>query len=370
MRSLLCFILAFGLVAPTLATTNAKLTCGERFTKLTRDARREVTGGGVGESDFSNDKSIHISRRLPGRFGHDLLEVRRNDHAWRSGYSALKNAPQGDPRWMTIALGPEAAKFFGYSVESDKQAYIPSAEELTAAIRAFNDGLSPNAPERIEVSYYSSSKPQSPSREYLSNFVDRGALPVSPEETTRIHDLSWHSGAIFIPTEVLTLARRQAKATLDFVDYLKTRNPSWKEDPVLVTIIRGLLQHRTNLVDYGTGNIMFGITETGDAYNDRYILKSVFEDLVGKSPHRVVESGAATPAESLKQALLLVGARSQRSSQFASVMNELNEFIARSPKGSLDGSLPYSSNAFCDKVIERHQKLKARIAVLQGGASR
>lgn len=145
--------------------------------------------------------------------------VQKTGREWGSRHTTVTYDVQGDPRWFIDAIGCRDAEHFGFRVLSDRRMTVPSLRELQGAITAVNSQLAVQGYEPIPVSFYDSPAPFN-ARQYLSRFARRMALPVAREGNHLLHDLSFHTGAIFIPASVLRTGAAQMAYLSGFADEL------------------------------------------------------------------------------------------------------------------------------------------------------
>jgi hypothetical protein len=145
-----------------------------------------------------------VSER-PGIHGGKQLQLQRLDESWFSHYTTTQFDPQGDPRTFITSVGSDVAQYFGFELENAQTLWAPDAVEFQGAIQVINQKqIEKNGESLIDVSFYSGESDLTLA-EYLKRFTEEWSLPYADEGNAQIHDLSFHTGAIFLPKETLAL---------------------------------------------------------------------------------------------------------------------------------------------------------------------
>lgn len=148
--------------------------------------------------------TVQVGTAQLGRHGGRLITLQRTGKQWGSNHTTVGYDVQGDPRWFVEAAGCGTADFFGFKLLSPNLISVPDRREFAGAVEKVNDRLAAAGEEPIGVTFY-----DSPERggfkfkDYIDAFVARFALPVASGGNHFVHDISFHSGAIFIPPEAV-----------------------------------------------------------------------------------------------------------------------------------------------------------------------
>jgi hypothetical protein len=323
------------------------------------------------ESGIAKEKTVFIIDQGLGRHQGEIYRIRKDGESWLSVFQTAQKAPQGNPLWMVRALGPQAASYFSFAVITDSEAWVPSGRELSAAIDRFNEGLN-SQNERIPIRYYDAEQNKSLAESYLEAFALRAELPVSSDPTTRMHDLSWHTSGIFLPQNLVQHAQRQSLAVLDFVATLKKKHPSWRRHKVLRYFIPTLIQHRADLIDYGTANTIFGLASQSKSA-ENYNFQTAFYELVGGGNKQTGENLQRSQALSAQQYLELEISRiggeiaKKKKSEIephAFLVAELENFIAQAKDPKLSEVPEFTATDFCSALAGRIRWIQERAAAL------
>lgn len=214
-----------------------------------------------------------------GQHGGQRVRLRRNGDNWLSLHGKTIEAPQGDPRWMIKILGEETAAFFGFEMINDNEMWVPLASELNAAIAKINRaGKQPV----ITAGFYMGSADRSPREEYFGNFINSGAFPLSPDATTLVHDVSFHTAIMFYPRNVMDLAQRQTKIVAEFGDFLAKQDLPRKDRKNAEVAFGFLSAEKASELDAGTGNLTGALARNGSMYHLGSNLTSIMSN--GDSP--------------------------------------------------------------------------------------
>ena len=239
--------------------------------------------------DLSMVPTVEISAPVPGRHGGHRYKVTCTRDTWFSVHSSLPNAPQGDPRWFFSTGGEEVAHFFGFELHDARTVMVPDALEFTNAVEEVNRVLSPH--DQIAVRFYSTNPANSqvPAREYLDKFVQQGELPVGGGNVM-IHDLSFHTSAIFFPADMIERAQKLAQAGVEFVDHFQTIAKGSLPDEVISRMTETILRTEANRIDVASGSLGRVFNGKSESFNEVY--EAAFKKIVsaGKSPQEHVIS--------------------------------------------------------------------------------
>ena len=113
--------------------------------------------------------------------------------------------------------------------------------------------------EKIPVSFFSTTaeKPQSCAAR-IPRALCRTELPMAPAGTTQIHDVSFHSGAVFYPGFILKHASNQARHGLRYSDIVSQKAKDAGVDPAITKEFLKFFRLQYALqIDSGTGNLAY-----------------------------------------------------------------------------------------------------------------
>ncbi len=145
----------------------------------------------------------------PGPHGGVIYDLRRTGPEWGSNHTTVTYDVQGDPRWFADALGCHEAEYFDFRLCNGRVMTIPNRMEFTGAVRSVNRVLTAQGKKAIPITYYDAGEKSQNVWRYLERFTKDFALPVASRGNHFIHDISFHTGAIFIPEDFLTYAARR-----------------------------------------------------------------------------------------------------------------------------------------------------------------
>jgi hypothetical protein len=193
---------AYAVEAPTLNGTS----CAALLVKL-----QSAFDGKIQTTDYFENPSLHprmpsveVRDRRKGRFGGNRLVLHRINAKWVSMYTTVTYDYQGDPRWFIETLGIEAARYFGFEMINDEEMVIPDSAEFQGALDNINRHL--RIP--IPVTFYTPPNNENTKvADYVRRFANEGSIPIAPSGNHLIHDLSFHTGAIFLPPNFVAMKR-------------------------------------------------------------------------------------------------------------------------------------------------------------------
>jgi len=301
--------------------------------------------------------SVEVIAHRPGEHGGRRLVLQKTGAGWASNYRSAQYDPQGDPRWFIEVIGNEAARFFGFEILNDDQITVPDGPEFTGALKKINNQLRAMGKEPIEISFYLT-KPSGQSTrvsEYIERFGREAGLPLAPAGNHLVHDLSFHTGAIFFPAKLVRLKAFTSRYMQGFVEHLKAK---YAMDPLRLGGVKYFAylwrMSETVSIDTATGLVNPGIIARLRDPKDEAAMQMLFAPLVlisndGQSPisHMVRKIKALQPSrddyiqdyhafadvEKLTNALEVLDT--------ATLVNDLTEY--NSKPEALDGYRQWSS---------------------------
>lgn len=173
---------------------------------------------------MSKQSTVQLKGELVGRHGGKILIFERIGEHWVSDYRTVRYDPQGDLRSFISLLGEEAAAFFGFKMISEKRIQVPDATEFMGAVAKINAYLESKNIPPIPLSYYTTDSNENVRVAlYIKKFIDILGIPLAQSGNHLLHDLDFHTGAIFIPAELLELKRTTDKYLEDFISFLEQK---------------------------------------------------------------------------------------------------------------------------------------------------
>ncbi len=239
-------------------------------------------------NDSSEQQTVDIINEKNGRHGGRVLTLLKTGSTWMSKFSTFNFDVQGDPRWFIGALGEKQAEFFGFKLIDSNTMEMPNAEEFQGALNKVNKELVRQGHDPVEISYSTLDFKRRPLVSYLDSF-DQNILPVASAGNHIIHDMSFHSGMIFIPNQYLQVAQRRVRFVRGFINQLLSSSNE------LTPLVAGALpQLRTLLVrgfDNGSafGNLSVVAHKSADS-----LVQSRIETLISKMQNQRLEAEDTT----------------------------------------------------------------------------
>ncbi len=234
------------------------------------------------ESRRQHSPTIKIESVVAGEHGGQRLVLRRTAARWLSDYRSVRFDPQGDPRWFIETMGPEAAEFFGFKVMGDDRVIVPDGNEFNGAIKKINAQLVKMGKEPIEISFYITAGVDNTNvADYIRAYGNSHALPIAASGNHLMHDLSFHSGAIFFPGHLVRLSGYFSR----FLDgYLQFVQRKYQTDPMKAAAIRHISflmrMNHTVTIDTSTGTINPGIVASLRKPGEKESLEILFTPTV------------------------------------------------------------------------------------------
>ncbi len=97
---------------------------------------------------------------------------------------------------------------------------VPSAAELNAAIKEFNEGLNPK--DKIPLTFFAVKDEAYENTAFISRYSKNAELPLAEKGFFQIHDISYHIASLLFPGTIIDHTRRQYGVIEEFLRYLKT----------------------------------------------------------------------------------------------------------------------------------------------------
>lgn len=203
-------------------------------------------------TDVAQVKITRMGRDENGR----VSIARLDDQPWNSTFSPVdgSDAKLGDPRRFlgmlrdySPAVALRVAHYFGFGMIDDRHLLAPGVLLFQKQIAALGLDASPEYyPVHGEVSV----------RDVLENYAKNLGLPMDTDGLLRIHDLSYHSGLIFLPPTLLRHSQRQIQAFLEFLDFIAPEIAQAPSATELMVSLANLTTFVAGTIDTSTGNFM------------------------------------------------------------------------------------------------------------------
>lgn len=227
-----------------------------------------------------------------GMHGGHLIPLFLIGEQWLSHFQGGVNAFQGDPRRFVEIYGFKAARFFGFHLLSNVQSRIPDFAEFMGARAAVNAELVRQGLDPIALGFFPTKGETGPTK-YLRMFLEDLLIPMAgadisqmPDlrlpnaDTSQLHDLAYHSLAIFIPRDLLEQARRQTRILSEFIQYLEsivrgeTPNTTGLAVQSIPDAIRVLMMQRLVDLDTLTANLATAVSIVSDKDDHEKLARS------------------------------------------------------------------------------------------------
>lgn len=213
------------------------------------------------ESRRTSKPTVALEKLIPGMHGGQLLILTKTGTRWLSDYRTVQYDPQGDPRWFIEVMGHEAAAFFGFKILADTRVQVPDGREFEGALKKINAQLSKMGVEPIEVSFYvNQGEGNTKVADYVRAFGESGGLPMASGGNHLIHDLSFHTGAIFLPGSLVRLGKYFARYLDGFLEFITRK---YADDPARAAAVKHIAflmrMNHTITIDTATGTVSAGI---------------------------------------------------------------------------------------------------------------
>lgn len=195
---------------------HAQESCSYLFAK---DYIQDLSHLSINWTEATSQSTVVVTDRLADSKGGQLLRLQKNEQSWLSNYSEFLFDIQGDPRWFIGALGEHFATFFGFKMKGPQELWIPDGVAFESALQQLNSQLQKENRESIPLSISTTDLSTQPLKGYLHHFL-RDQLHFSSEDHHLIHDISFHTGFIFLPPRLVRLAQIRTEFMLEFANSL------------------------------------------------------------------------------------------------------------------------------------------------------
>jgi len=239
--------------------------------------------------------TVKFKRERTGRHGGKLLIFEKVGKLWVSDHRTVGYDPQGDPRSFITVLGERAAEFFGFKMISENLIQVPDAAEFMGAVEKINAYLKSKNIPPIALTYYSTNDNENVKvAHYIKMFMDHLGIPLAQSGNHLLHDLDFHTGGIFIPSELLELKTETNHYMEKFISFLTQK---FSQDSVQAKAIRYFsyvwrMRETTN-IDNATGLPTIGLLlyMHKPSYENTVLFDNITELLTndGRSPKALLE---------------------------------------------------------------------------------
>ena len=243
------------------------------------------------ESRRQSSPTISIESYERGEHGGRRMVLKRTAARWLSDYRSVRYDPQGDPRWFIETMGPDAAEFFGFKIMGDNRVVVPDGSEFNGAITKINAQLISMGKEPIEISFYVTTGVDNTNvADYIRAYGRSHALPIAASGNHLMHDLSFHSGAIFFPGHLVRLSGYFSRFLDGYLEFVKDKYQANPTQAAAVRHIAFLMRmNHTVTIDTATATVNPGIVASLRKPGDQEALEILF------SP-TILISGEGNPA--------------------------------------------------------------------------
>jgi hypothetical protein len=183
--------------------------------------------------------SLEMIAWRPGKHGGRILTFRKIGMHWGSSMISIGQDPQGDPRWITYLLGARAAEVLGVKVIGNT-IEIPDSTEVIGAMAKVEARLKAMGKAPLGTGFYDQERT---SYTEYNERQGRNELPLAKmkyeglaDGTVKVatptdfghylHDLSFHSGAMFMPNEAAAYFAASVRYGNDLAAHFESRDPN------------------------------------------------------------------------------------------------------------------------------------------------
>ncbi len=250
-------LLLYSLLASAQGAAPVPATCKDHFAELEEKlAKNSLVTSTTEEIIAQSEPTVRQIGSQPGQHGGQLIVLERTGPSWGSRANTRGFDFQGDPRWFVETVGPEAASFFGFRILDNKTMTVPDFQEFTAALAKVNARLASEGKEVVPVNFYQTiDNANVKVGRYVRTFLENRGLPMAPFDNHRIHDLSFHTGAIFLPKELLDTAAARIEYHEAFAELLKNKYSQPPRSEAAISYSYFIKFIDTSQIDNGTAMV-------------------------------------------------------------------------------------------------------------------
>ncbi len=247
------------------SAANLELDC----TTLLKNLINEIQETGLTNRNYGNYDSwirtptIRTVKFKNGNHGGQLIQIELIGDTWFSDHRTVKYDPQGDPRMFIEVVGGDMADFFGFKMIDAKNMFIPDYQEFMAALTKINKALEQKGEQKLSIQFYQTSDNENVSvSTYVNKFLLMQAIPMAPSGNHLLHDISFHSGGIFLPQEIIDFKKKKLLYEFQFFAELKKIYDNQPEELKAVKYFEYLNNFRNTVeIDNGTAGVNTSITD-------------------------------------------------------------------------------------------------------------
>lgn len=230
--------------------------CFDLFAKLDEKIGRPVDTPAYADLT-SHRASVTELGQEAGEHGGKRIRLKKTGAQWGSIFTTNNFDRQGDPRWFISLLGEKQAEFFGFKMMGTEEMLIPDYEEFTGALKKVNEALIAKGKQPASITFYKTPDNHNVKvGSYVESFIKDHGIPIAPSGNHMIHDISYHTGAIFMPDHLLKEGAARTKYHRDFSEFLKRKyadDPAKKEAAIFYSYLFKFLD--TAYIDTATARI-------------------------------------------------------------------------------------------------------------------
>ncbi|MGH1467456.1 MAG: hypothetical protein ACRBBP_01055 [Bdellovibrionales bacterium] len=201
-------------------------------------------------SEATSRPTVEVGHEIHGPHGGKLFIVKKNGETWVSQFTTFKFDLQGDPRWFIGSVGESLAAFFGFRIIDSQTMTIPDAREFQLAIDKVNKVLIAEGKEPVLIRFKTDDLTEAPMQGYIDAFRAL-ELPLASGGNHLVHDMSFHTGTLFMPNRIIRAAHTRTSFIMEFTSFLRRREHEHTD------LIKSVNKYVKNLlvrsIDNGTG---------------------------------------------------------------------------------------------------------------------
>ncbi len=278
----LTFILCLPLVS-VLLYSNISFAAPIQCSDILQVSHEAIT---TNFSEATSRSTVEITNEINGSHGGKLLVLHKSGETWVSQFITFHFDLQGDPRWFIGSVGENVAAFFGFRIIDTQTMTIPNATEFQNALDKVNKVLIAEGKEPVSIRFKTDDLESSPMQGYIDTFRTL-QLPLASDGNHLVHDMSFHTGTIFIPNRIIDAAEKRVSFSTDFMSFLAKRKGEHSE--LIDSINKYVKALLVRSIDNGTGfgNLAMIAFKTSDA-----LIESQITELIDKMHDSEVEGSS------------------------------------------------------------------------------
>lgn len=224
--------------------------------------------------ESTSRSTVEIEQEINGPHGGKLFVIRKSGETWVSQFTTFKFDLQGDPRWFIGAVGEDIAAFFGFRIIDSTTMTIPDASEFQFAMDKINSTLVTDGKEPVLIRFKTDDLTEAPMQGYIDTFR-AFELPLASNGNHLVHDMSFHTGTIFIPNRIIKAAQSKVSFTIDFMTFLQKQEHEHSD--LIASIKKYVKTLLVRSIDNGTGfgNLAMIALKAEDSFVENQITELV-----------------------------------------------------------------------------------------------